>query len=323
MLPDAHRAEKALASPGSCETKLTLTLQAQQSHGSALTLKTSRCQVLDHGYCWSATANVGGELYQAFFDTAAGAFDALVAAGHNLPDDLAAAAIAYETEQQAAAAEAAVGAEPDELDAGDSPADMTAAEQASGDGNGAAGSLRAVDAEANPITTATSSLLAGPTAPGPARHAADEGLLQVTAEPQHQPADTEASMDATAAAESDVATPARSAAELPAADSHKLAAAVPQAAPESTAECPATAAGPEVELAKEPAVAVSAAICQATPAAAGTVSAAAASEAPCQHPAELAHDLSCANQRAQLASAVYEPPASASAAPHDASARQQ
>ena len=117
--------------------------------------------MLDHGYCWSATADVGGELYQAYFDTAAGAFDALVAAGHNLPDDLAAAAIAYETEQQAAAAEADVGAEPDELAAGDLPADMEAAEQPSGECNGAAGSLRAVDAEANAITGATS-LLAGP-----------------------------------------------------------------------------------------------------------------------------------------------------------------
>lgn len=58
-------------------------------------------QVLCHGICWSATADIGGELYQAFFDTAAGAFDAFIAAGHDLPPQLAAAAAKHEAQQQA------------------------------------------------------------------------------------------------------------------------------------------------------------------------------------------------------------------------------
>ena len=223
-------------------------------------------QVLDHEHFWSATADVGGELYQAFFDTAAGAFDAFVTAGHNLPDDLAAAAYAYEQEQQAAAAAAAeadASAEPDELEAEDMAADSGAAEQLYMDGNRSAGSIGAADAAAQPAV-ASRSLPASPAVPEPARYAANDAHLQATAERQVS-ADAEAPVTAAATADRCALTSGNATAELPAADSRTTAAAGPEAAAAPAPDRLAAAAGQGVEPSSEPAGAVEVDIWQAVP----------------------------------------------------------
>lgn len=241
---------------------------ATASH-EACRCSVSASQVLDHEHFWSATADVGGELYQAFFDTAAGAFDAFVTAGHNLPDDLAAAAYMYEQEQQAAAAAAAeadASAEPDELEAEDMAADSLAAEQLYMDGDGSDGSVRAVDAEGKPAV-ASESLPISSAVPDPARSAADDAHLQPTAERQHSSADTEAPATAAATANRCALEPGNTTVELPVAASRTTAAAGLEAAAPAPDRL-AAAAGQGVEPSSEPAGAVEVDIRQAVPTAA-------------------------------------------------------
>lgn len=105
-------------------------------------------QVADHGYCWSATIDVAGELYQAWFATADGAVEAFNASGQEglvaVPPEEAEAALAAEAAENGAETGAAENetaesgaAEAEGAAAGTDEADAAAAGGREGDAAGA------------------------------------------------------------------------------------------------------------------------------------------------------------------------------------------